>query len=576
MPFPAVLSASSCRVSRLFKMFFTGSFPAAHCAKYMMEVCMHKKSFIFIFLIAVLAASTVFAGGGNQAAAVSASNEVVFFRWHQNSAGLTYFNDALWVKELEKRTGVKLVMEGPLGGAAYLEAANVLLASGDVKDLFLYNWVNYNGGIEAAVSDGIALNYGKNQSYLNQLPNWMKLVNSSETIRRDLTLNSGGMAQFCTIAENRDLSAFAGIMIRQDWLDRLGLRVPTTIDEYYNVLTAFKLHDANGNGDPNDEIPYSDTGSNAFAQIISAWGLRHNMFYPDPQNPGKLTHWALYKNGQAFVDCLSTLSRWAREGLLDLDSFAQSNNQRIEKIVNNKVGSTWCNTSTYATWRDAINELNPGTNARLVAMPRLIGPEGKPYTIADSLIRFAQLHDSITINPKAERDGKMGNILKLLNYMYSDEGTELLGFGVEGVSFTRGPNGERNFMDIITKDPVLPVFEKAFQYALPVTGSFPKVQLYEAWLMGVPDPDQQAAHRVYVYGDDSILMPYVLLNSAQAEQNSAIMNDVNTAIVEFFAAIIRGTRQVSEIPAFQNQLRNMGILRALDINQAAYDQYLRR
>ena len=43
--------------------------------------------------------------------------------------------------------------------------------------------------------------------------------------------------------------------IRQDWLDNLGLEMPTTLEEYHDVLVAFKEQDANGNGDPTDEIP---------------------------------------------------------------------------------------------------------------------------------------------------------------------------------------------------------------------------------------------------------------------------------------------------------------------------------
>ena len=41
------------------------------------------------------------------------------------------------------------------------------------------------------------------------------------------------------------------------WLDNLGLEKPTTTEELYQVLKAFKEQDANGNGDPNDEIPLS-------------------------------------------------------------------------------------------------------------------------------------------------------------------------------------------------------------------------------------------------------------------------------------------------------------------------------
>lgn len=44
-------------------------------------------------------------------------------------------------------------------------------------------------------------------------------------------------------------------MINVQWLENLGLEKPETFDELYEVLLAFKENDANGNGDPNDEIP---------------------------------------------------------------------------------------------------------------------------------------------------------------------------------------------------------------------------------------------------------------------------------------------------------------------------------
>ncbi len=54
--------------------------------------------------------------------------------------------------------------------------------------------------------------------------------------------------------------------INKQWLDNLGLEVPTNWDELFEVLMAFKEEDANGNGDPNDEIPmdFSPVGTGGF------------------------------------------------------------------------------------------------------------------------------------------------------------------------------------------------------------------------------------------------------------------------------------------------------------------------
>lgn len=67
-----------------------------------------------------------------------------------------------------------------------------------------------------------------------------------------------------------------GFYIRQDWLDKLGLETPTTLDEYYNVLKAFREQDPNGNG-KKDEVPYfyRDKGVDGLIQLWNAYNGWH-------------------------------------------------------------------------------------------------------------------------------------------------------------------------------------------------------------------------------------------------------------------------------------------------------------
>ena len=62
--------------------------------------------------------------------------------------------------------------------------------------------------------------------------------------------------------------------INQDWLDNVGMSVPQTTDEFIEVLTAFKEQDANGNGDPNDEIP--------LAGAATGWNTNIDGFLMNP------------------------------------------------------------------------------------------------------------------------------------------------------------------------------------------------------------------------------------------------------------------------------------------------------
>ena len=75
------------------------------------------------------------------------------------------------------------------------------------------------------------------------------------------------------LAEIRELDANhtaapGKLLINTKWLENVGKEVPTTVDELYEVLVAFKEEDANGNGDPDDEIPLYATGFNRVGSYI--------------------------------------------------------------------------------------------------------------------------------------------------------------------------------------------------------------------------------------------------------------------------------------------------------------------
>ena len=66
----------------------------------------------------------------------------------------------------------------------------------------------------------------------------------------------GQIYAFPFIRSDVKLLVSTGLAVRQDWLDKLGLKTPTTLDEWRTMLTAFKQRDPNGNGKA-DEIPLS-------------------------------------------------------------------------------------------------------------------------------------------------------------------------------------------------------------------------------------------------------------------------------------------------------------------------------
>ena len=128
--------------------------------------------------------------------------------------------------------------------------------------------------------------------------------------------------------------------IRQDWLDKLGLKVPATVDEYYEVLKAFKTQDPNGNGQA-DEIPYFDRAGtiNDLYQLFAA----HADYYINDQGQ--------YVNGRtedAYKNAVKELAKWYREGLIDPEIFTRGQQAREQLLSSNIGGAThdWISSTT--------------------------------------------------------------------------------------------------------------------------------------------------------------------------------------------------------------------------------------
>ncbi|MBR5379982.1 MAG: extracellular solute-binding protein [Clostridia bacterium] len=135
----------------------------------------------------------------------------------------------------------------------------------------------YAGGITAAQE----VDWGDDQGALlpledliaEYMPNLSAILEANPVIRESITTPDGHI--YCLPWINdmpRDL-VYGKYWINNTWLKNLGLEEPATVDELYAVLKAFKEQDANGNGDTNDEIPYSGQKSiKDFYRTVAWWG----------------------------------------------------------------------------------------------------------------------------------------------------------------------------------------------------------------------------------------------------------------------------------------------------------------
>lgn len=114
----------------------------------------------------------------------------------------------------------------------------VMIATGDYTD-FMGSVNNlYTGGGDAAISDGVIIDlYDAMQK---NAPNYWEMLEVHPEYKRDLITDQGNMPFIAAMSSETGGSATLGLAVRQDWLDKLGLKSPKTYDEMYDVLVAFK------------------------------------------------------------------------------------------------------------------------------------------------------------------------------------------------------------------------------------------------------------------------------------------------------------------------------------------------
>ena len=541
-----------------------------------------KKVLSFLCALAMLASLVSFAVAEEPV-------EITYFRQELNRNAAAYYSETAWFQELENRLNIKLTILGPASSDDYNTAVNAMLVSGEYPDLLYFDWTQYSGGAMAGVEDGVIVPISEIPEYKEKVPNWFKVIEENDEVRRAVTQDDGSIVTFCHWEPNIARSAYWGYAIRKDWLDRLGLAVPTTVDEAYAVLKAFKEQDANGNGDPNDEIPFSccnwwGTAHPGFDTLAAAFSLKVNVMYRDPQ-AGKITYWTEYNNGENFKAYVETMRKWYEEGLIDEEFVSQKYDGWTAKITGDKVGMFFCFPDSVGSWEDSIKQTlkdnaygNPD-DVCIYGLVPLKGIDGVPYTYDNdnAMVSVAGANQPTVITTAAVKNGHIEKCLELLNYLYSEEGSELNNWGVEGVSYTKDADGTHHWTEAVTNDPDYGMADAVFKYALPTLGGWPKAMSYEAWgSMNLVVPDQITTHKNYALSDTSLDIPSFALNAEEQETYSRIITDVNTAVSEVYLSVITGKKDVAELDALLAQVKSMGIGDAVAAYQSAYDRYMSR
>ena len=199
----------------------------------------------------------------------------------RNSNTFEDWNDFIMLQEMEETTNVHIEWE-LVEDSTYNDTRSIKLTSGDLPDV-VKNGLTATEIIRYG-NDGLFIPLDELQE--KYAPNYMAAMDSDYgkqvAMKACSTTPDGHRYTFaCT-----GLAPWIGLnrigAINTDWLEAVGMDMPTTLDEFTEVLKAFKTKDPNGNGQA-DEIPLSWQG--AVMGTNGAWDFGLNWLADSFQCP---------------------------------------------------------------------------------------------------------------------------------------------------------------------------------------------------------------------------------------------------------------------------------------------------
>lgn len=481
--------------------------------------------------------------------------EPVKISWYMPGNDVELYNRLEGILAIEKATGVDVVFECPPDDSE--DAYKMMVASGKLPDVIMWT---HSAATVRMFEEGTVVDL--TELIDKHAPNLSRIYSERPELRREVETSDGRLYYFPSInpmqtVEEICRKSYQGFIIREDWLNRLGLSCPETIDEWYEVLTAFKTRDPNGNG-YQDEIPYDGQSLYCFAP---AFGVL-NTFCVKPD--GTVAFGPMEAEYKAY---LQTMNKWYAEGLLGSNCLIHSESWLSENIVNNLTGAFLGLDNAWRYYLPQIQETAPA--ASLLAVPWLRNAQtSQRYTprkeMAGHMATTVTVVTSSCKNPEAA--------VKFIDYMYSEEGSSLLTWGVEGESWN-WVDGRKQLTDMaLTPDP-----EKGwiqlYNYAIGHS-PFPKYDGETVVLASYPE-DQLVAERIWAEAETSLIYPpYITMSVTEQAFCDSVMDEAANYIAEMELKFITGEESLDNFDLFVAQLEKMGVDEVLDIYRRAYEEHM--
>ncbi|MCI9360426.1 MAG: extracellular solute-binding protein [Hungatella sp.] len=470
-------------------------------------------------------------------------------RHNKNFAELEFF------QKLEEETNIHI--EWNMSSEDGWKEKKGLLFAGELPDAF------YGQGI---LSDVDVIKYGSQGMLipLNDLieqyaPNVKHLLDTNPEYRKQLTAPDGNIYSLPSLTELSP-TTHDKLFINKIWLEKLGLEIPETPDEFRDVLIAFRDNDLNGDGRTDDEIPFTFLYSRKENGLFSLFGsfgqldqLNHFIVKDD-----KVLYTAVtepYKEAIEYFHDLYT------KQLIDKEGFTHDFN-----IFTAKLKAPEKNIGSFMAWSLASSTGNNKDD--FIAIAPLKGKDGKQ--IWNTYVSAINAKGSFAITNKAQNPEIL---MRWIDLHFHPETSLQIDQGLLGRTLEKSSDGTYHYLPV----PEGKTFTEMIHDYSPGVNSLGAVTMEIASKLELNANLQERKELDEFYAPYNVpaeeVFPGVYFTMEEVDEISALETDINAYVDQCYANWIVNGGIESEWDEYLKKLEQMHLQDYIDIYQTAYDRY---
>ena len=466
---------------------------------------------------------------------------------------------------------------------AWMNQLSLMLLTDELPDMIYNNTLANFTTIHSYGDEGYFLNF---RDYLDVMPNFKEHLEKYPEYAAFITAPSGAIYSMSRVNPTGIVMDDSKAQINTTWLKNVGKEIPTTLDELYDVLCAFRDQDANGNGDPTDEIPMSYCNASAGSYRLE-WNIRAAYgIYSDQRSyclqADENNNVYIAETTEGYKDFLKYMHKLYSEGLLDSETYIQTNDEFRSKQAQNIVG--FGNDSSTMSLKSGLGE---DTWDYCVSFQSDVTGK-KAYVLGTYWLNNPRLCVSATTEHAEE-------LCKLIDYFLTSEGAEFSCMGLEGVNFDyvdtdlgiRKYDYTKYMTEAGFADSVSYLKEKGiidsmfylltFDYVQEYLNTLTDEQLEEFIAQDTDNTFRSTSTRVRALRASDLVKAFPTLNYTEEQSNARkdIYTDITNYINNMKVQFITGVVDIDGYwDTFVETLNSQGLDTILAVDQEAYNTYL--